>query len=172
MMDRYIDVRKLKEEILTLPHFIPVVEPDNAKEEKYENLVDTAGNGIESQIGFVDILTLREEVVSPPLSIPEPSETKEVETVDNVCALSQKQVEATTHRPPWKTLTRQTIVTFGKIHRRRTMTLIEEAFLTWTVVTFTPLAKIAHRKARDRWKMGQSYHFEHSRKLLYLIIFA
>ena len=128
-----------------------------------------AGNGIKSHICYVDLLKLREEVLSPPLSIPEPSETKEVETVDNVCALSQKQVEATTHRPPWKTLTRQTIVTFGKIHRRRTRTLIEEAFLTWTVVTFTPLAKIAHRKARDRWKMGQSHHSEHFRKLMYLI---
>ena len=39
---------------------MPVVEPDNAKEEKHDNSVDTAGNGIESLIGYVNILKLSE----------------------------------------------------------------------------------------------------------------
>ena len=102
MLDRYIDILKLREEILSLPHSMPVVEPDNAKEEKHDNSVDTAGNGIESLIGYVDLLKLREEVLSPPLSTPEPNETKEVEMLDNIYVLTKKQVEAKTPLPPWK----------------------------------------------------------------------
>ena len=139
---------------------MPVVEPDNAKEEKHDNSVDTAGNGIESLIGYVDILKLREEVLSPPLSTPEPNETKEVETLD-VCVLTKKQVEAKALLSSWENISHQTIVTFGKVHRRWIMTLIEieEVFVTWTVVALTNSAQVAHRKARERLKKGQKLPF-------------
>ena len=160
MMDRYIDILKLREEILSLPHSKPIVKTDNAKKEKYDNSVDMAGNGIKTHICYVDMLKLREEVLSPPLSTLEPSEMKEVETVDNVWVLSKKQVEAKTHpSTSWKNLNQQTIVTFGNVHRRCIMTLIEDVFLTWTVVILIPLAHVAHRKARERWKMEQKLVF-------------
>ena len=154
MLDRYIDILKLREEILSLPYSMPVVEADNAKEEKHDNSVDTADNGIEAHIGCVDILKLREEVLSPPLSTPELNETKEVEMLDNVYALTKKQVIAKTLLPSWRNNTDQTIATFGKVHRRWTMTLIEieEVFVTWTVVALTNSAQVAHRKAREGWK--------------------
>ena len=131
MLDRYIDILKLREEILSLPHSMPVFEPDNEQEEKHNNSVDTAGNGIESHIGYVDILWLREEVLSPPLSTPEPNETKEVEMLDSIYVLTIKQVEATL-LPSWGNITHRTIATFGKGHRRWMMTLIEieEVFVT------------------------------------------
>ena len=159
MFDRYIDILKLREEILSLPRSIPVVEPDNAKEEKHDISVDTTGNGIESHIGYVDILRLREEVLSPRLSTPEPNEMKEVKTVDNVYVLKKEQVEAKTHLSSWKNISDQTIVAFGKVHRRCTMTLSEEDFVTWTVVALTPSAQVAHRKARERLKKGQKLPF-------------
>merc|ERR1712240_412613 len=113
MLDRYIDILKLREEILSFPHSMPVFEPDNEKEEKHNNSVDTAGNGIESLIAYVDILKLREEVLSPPLSTPEPNETKEVELMDSIYALTKKQVEAKTLLPSLNNTTHQTIATFG-----------------------------------------------------------
>ena len=118
--------------------------------------MDTAGNGIESHIGYVDILKLREEVLSPPLSTPEPNETKEVEMLDNIYVLTIKQVEATL-LPSWRNITHRTIATFRKGHRRWIMTLIEieEVFVTWTVVDLTHSAQVAHRKARERRKKGQ-----------------
>merc|ERR1711928_310183 len=120
---------------------------------KHDNSVDTAGYGIESFMGHVDILKLREEVLSPPLSTPEPNETKEVETLD-VYVLTKKQVEAKALLPSWKYITHQTIVTFGKVHRRWIMTLIEieEVFVTRTVVDLTHSAQVAHRQARERRK--------------------
>ena len=147
MLDRYID-------ILSLPHSMPVVEPDNAKEEKHDNSMNTADNGIEAHIGCVDILKLREEVFSPPLSTPELNETKEVEMLDNVYVLTKKQVIAKTLLLSWRNNTDQTIASFGKGHRRWIMTLIEieEVFVTWTVVALTNSAQVAHRKARERRK--------------------
>ena len=154
MLVRYVDILKLREEILSLPHSMPIVQPNNAKEEKHDNSVDTAGNRIESQMGHLDILKLREEVLRPPPSTPEPNKTKEVETVDNVYVLTKKQAEAKTRLLSWKTITQQTIITFSKVHWRCIMTLIEEVFVTWTVVAFTPLGQIAHRKARGKTKKG------------------
>ena len=160
MLDRYVDILKLREEILSLPYSMPVVEADNAKEEKHDNSVDTADNGIEAHIGCVDILKLREEVLSPPLSTPEPNETKEVEMLDNIYVLTIKQVEATL-LPSWRNITHRTIATFGKGHRRWIMTLIEieEVFVTWTVVGLTNSAQVAHRKARKRRKKGLKLSF-------------
>ena len=157
MLVRYVDILKLREEILSLPHSMPIVQPNNAKEEKHDNSVDTAGNGIESQMGHLDILKLREEVLRPPPSTPEPNKTKEVETVDNVYFLTKKQAEAKTRLLSWKTITQQTIITFRKVHWRCIMTLIEEVFVTWTVVAFTPSGQIAHRKARGKTKKGLKF---------------
>merc|ERR1712240_418084 len=137
-----------------------VFEPDNEKEEKHNNSVDTAGLGIESHTGYVDILKLREEVLSPPLSTPEPNETKEVEMLDIINVLTIKQVEATL-LPSWRSITHRTIATFGKGHRRWIMTLIEieEVFVTWTVVALTNSAQVAHRKAGERQKRGLKLSF-------------
>ena len=152
MMDRCIDILKLREEILRLPHSMPVFEPDNPKETKDDNSVEMAENGIESRIRYVNILKLREEVLSSvPLTIPEHNHTEEVKTVD-VNVFSKKQVEAKTHLPAGRILALHTIINFGKVHRCCTMTLTEEVLLTWIVGGF-PSAQVAHRKARERWKM-------------------
>ena len=159
MLDRYIDILKLKEEILSIPHSMPAVEPDNAKEEKHDNSVDTAGNEIESHIGYVDILKMREEVLSPPLSTPEPNEIKEVEMLDNIYVLTKKH--AKTLLPSWRNITHQTIASFGMVHWRWMMTLIEieDVFVTWIVVALTNSAQVAHRKARERRKKGLKLPF-------------
>merc|ERR1712240_782677 len=101
------------------------------------------------------------EVLSPPLSTPELNETKEVEMMGNVCVLTKKQVIAKTLLPSWRNNTDQTMGTFGKVHRRWTMTLIEieEVFVTWTVVALTNSAQVAHRKARERRKKGLKQPF-------------
>ena len=156
----YVDILKLREEVLNHHHSTPVPKPDNAYEGKPDDSVATAERGSGSHIGYVDILALRKELLKLPLSNPEPSNTKEVETLKTVVnVVLEKQIEVIVSQYSRKMLTFATIFSFRKAHRCCIMTLTEEVYGTWSVVVLICFTQESHRKARDRRKMGRELPF-------------
>ena len=143
-----------------LPRPISVPEPADPYEGRYEDSMATAENGNGCQIGFVDILELRREVLSPLHSSPEPNNAEEAETLEIV--QNDDVVEDNMSLHSSSICTVQTICNFGKIHWCYMMALTEALYVTWTVVAVFPFAQILHRTARDRWKTGQKLSFRTS----------
>ena len=159
-MARYVDILQLRED-LNLPRSIPVPEPDEAYKGRYEDPMATAENGNGYQIGFVDILKLRKEVLSPLHSSPEPNNAEETETLEIVQNNDVLKNLVGDNMPLHSSIicAFHTIYNIGKVHRCGMTALTEVVYVTWSVVAFTPLAQIVHRTARDRWKTGQKLPF-------------
>ena len=155
----YVDILKLREEVLNHHHSTPVPKPDNAYEGKPDDSA-SAERERGSRIGFVDILDLRKELLTLPHSNTEPRNTEEVEMLETVVnVVLEKQIEVIVSQYSRKMLTFVTIFSFGKAHRCCIMTLTEEVYGTWSVVVLICFTQESHRKARDRRKMGRELPF-------------